>query len=145
VGQISLVAQNLRAVPRAALEDAAQQLKELAEQVGGSMHIGRRTVRFTTMHTISGPPEAATLTVKGVPTGPWVWITDGTGPHVIAVRRRRSGARPPALQLAGGAHPIPGPVMHPGSAGRGAWRQVQAGAAQLVPAIFAQHVHGAVG
>ena len=122
---IRAAADALRAAPTAALDQAATELVALAAQVTGAAD--------------------ATLTVTGTPAGPWVWITDGTKPHLVGVRRRpgRGGRR--VVMLAGARHPVMAPVAHPGATGRGAWRQVEGAARAIAPAAVAAHVHRAVG
>ena len=130
----------LRAAPTAALDEAAAELVALAEQVGGSMR-GRP---LTAAADVTGG-ATATLTLTGTPAGPWVWITDGTAPHLVGVKRRpgRGGRR--VVMLAGADHPVMAPVAHPGARGRGAWRQVERAARKVAPAAVAAHVHRAVG
>jgi hypothetical protein len=128
-------ARALEAVPEAALTAAAEAIVDLAEQVGG------RTmgVPLSATYRITGRGAAAEATIHGKPTAFWVWKNDGTSAHVIGTRR---GGR--ALLLEGAAHPIAPPVVHPGTSGRGAWRQVARAAEHLAPDAVADAVHGAV-
>ena len=131
-------AQAVRAVPAAALDEVAEAIIDVAEQVGGT--VGR--MRLSASYRISDAGGAAVATISGTPTAPWVWINDGTSAHVID-RKRQSGRRGP-LMLKGAPHPVRGPVVHPGSGGRGAWRQVARAATELAPRVVAEHVHEAV-
>jgi len=128
-------ARALEALPHTALKTAADAIVDLAEQVGG------RTmgVPLSATYKITGQGAAAIATINGKPTAFWVWKNDGTSAHVIGTKR---GGK--ALLLKGAKHPIAPPVVHPGTAGRDAWRQVARAAADLAPEAVADAVHEAV-
>ena len=122
-------ADRLADAPARAIADASRQIEAVAERVGGTV-AGQR---LTTRTAISG----SRAVIVGVPPGPWSWITDGTGAHVIRPKT--------AEALFGGyGHPVRR-VAHRGSKGRGAWRRVVAQANSIVPDVFSDAVHKAVG
>lgn len=63
--------------------------------------------------------DSSTVLIKATPAGPWSWLTYGTKSHPI--RRRKPGKHPQALRMGGGDAWITGPVIHPGTTGRGTW------------------------
>jgi len=130
-------ARALEAVPEAALTAACEAIVDLAEQVGG------RTmgVPLSATYQVTGSGPAAEATIHGKPTAFWVWENDGTSAHVIGTRR---AARKGKLLLAGAEHPITPPVVHLGTSGRGAWRQVARAAEHLAPDAVTDAVHKAV-
>ena len=132
-------ARALEALPVAALEEAALAVVEVAEQLGSTVFGRRLSASYRIVATGAG---TATATINGTPTAPWVWINDGTSAHVIDTRRR--GGRRGPLMLKGAAHPVAGPVFHPGTSGRGAWRAVARAAEEIVPGHVADAVHEAV-
>lgn len=119
-------AARLAGAEKAILEAAAERFDVIATESaarvvgnGGTMRIhgrgGRRpAAKMATRSEISGDA----LIVSGTPAGPWVWIQSGTRPHQIG-RPGRGGPR--FLKASTYAHPVIGPVPHPGSTGRQAW------------------------
>jgi len=136
---IRATADALRAAPTAALGDLADQLTAFAEQTGRTVD-GRR---LTATAEVTGGPDAR-LVLRGTPAGPWSWITDGTRPHAVGVKRKPGPGGRRVLMLAGASHPVMAPVEHPGGTGRDAWRTVQRRAATLAPAVVGEHVHRAM-
>lgn len=103
---------------------------EAARATGGSGRMTgkkRRGIRLRVFDTIDQGHSLTFLTVKGRPAGPWVWVTTGTRRHEI--RRRKRG---PMRKMT---------VTHPGTRGKGAWRDVQTRARRVVPEIFRDEVH----
>ena len=131
-------ARALEAVPADALTAAAEQIVDTAERLGSTV-FGRR---LTATYRITEGAGSAVAIIHGTPTAPWVWINDGTSAHVIDTRRRSGRRRP--LMLEGAEHPVAGPVVHPGTAGRGAWRAVARAAEEIVPGHVVDAVHEAV-
>ena len=115
-------AARLSGVEQKILTEAADRFEDIAKAsasrvVGGGAVMNlhgrggsRRGVQLTTKSNISGE----SLYVNGIPTGMWVWIEDGTGPHRIGNKRR-------FLKGSGYSHPVRGPIRHPGARGQHAW------------------------
>lgn len=122
-------------VPRAGLIVVAKAAKRIAADQGsaaGGPLKGkkRRPMRLRAFDTIRTSGTGATCRIQGVNPAGWVWVTDGTRPH--AIRRRKKG---PKRKLT---------VPHPGTAGRGAWRKVEAAVIDLVVPAFNAEVSKAV-
>lgn len=129
------IADELARVPRSAMTAAADATKAIATAAGGRyspMRSAKKRTITLRARDKDLPARAGTARVRvyGTPPGPWVWATDGTAPH--AIRRRETG---PEKRMT---------VHHPGSAGRGAWRQVITRALDEVPPIFVDAVREAV-
>ena len=130
------VAVRLREVPRSGMIATAKAVKAIAEQEGraaGGPLVGkkRRGLKLRARDTIRTTGATTTCRIQGVSPAGWVWVTTGTAPHPI--RRRKRGAMRKMT------------VPHPGTTGRGAWRKVATRATEVVPAIFTEQVHQAVG
>lgn len=95
--------------------------KESASRVvgaGATMRLhGRRGRRVPVKLRTRSNRSGDSVYINGSPAGPWVWIESGTKPHEIG--RRRRGVT--YLKGPRYAHPIKGPIIHPGSTGRRAW------------------------
>lgn len=116
-------AANVKRLPRRLAEESADRFDQIARTAaaravgnGGTMMVRRRGgVVPTTLGTeaaVTGGGGGAEARIHG--TGPWVWIEDGTRPHVVG----RSG------DVLGGPHlrhPVKGAVRHLGSRGQLAW------------------------
>jgi hypothetical protein len=146
----------LRALPRRDVIRAVKAVKQIAADevrygIGDPVmsNFGKRGARLRTRDTITGSGQYVFATVRGLPAGPWKILDQGSQPHLIGVGR----ARGRATSLAGGykkkrrylagrsyAHPVIGPVFHPGSSGRHTWRRVKRRAAKEIPAMFAADV-----
>ena len=117
-------------LPRNATLAGAKAVEKVARDVAagvGPVTLGRkgRRVKLRAITRKKGSFNDPTAIVYGVPTGPWVWVTAGTGGHVIPKARRRGKARTTRyLKAPGYAHPYGKPVHHPGATGKGAWRRV---------------------
>lgn len=125
----------LKALPRSSMIAAAKAAKKIASTEGtaaGSPLRGhkRRGMTLRARDDIRPTGDGATMRIQGVNVAGWVWVNTGTDPHRI--RRRKRG---PKARIT---------VQHPGTAGRGAWRKVQARAAVVIPEIFRDDVHRAV-
>ncbi len=128
-------------LPQTAMVDAAKAVEKIAREVGasvGPVSLGRkgRRVRLTAVTRIKGRGDAVQATVWGRPTGPWVWVTSGTGAHVIPKARSRKSRTTRYLKGDRYEHPYGKPVMHPGATGRGAWKRVVARAEPEVRRVF---------
>jgi hypothetical protein len=139
----------LAKVPETATKAATRGVERIARAKGdeiGPVHLGRkkRTVRLRAVSRFRGGGNHVQARVWGLPTGPWVWVTAGTGAHVIPKARRGKARTTRYLKAAGYAHPIGRPITHPGARGKGAWRQVQRQAAREIPLLYAQAVAKAV-
>jgi hypothetical protein len=121
-------------VPRSAMIAAAKATKKIAlEQARPRTMKGKKRRAITLKARDKDLPAragSARIRVYGTPSGPWVWITDGTDPHTT--RRRKRG---PMKKMT---------VRHPGTAGHGAWRKVCAQASVEVPEIFRKAIFEAV-
>ena len=114
---------------------AAKAAKKIASTEGtkaGSPIKGhkRRGMPLRARDDIRQAGTTVTCRIQGVNVAGWVWRNTGTSSHRI--RRRKRG---PMARMT---------VQHPGSAGTGAWRNVQKRAAQVVPEIFVDDVHRVV-
>ena len=114
---------------------AAKAAKKIASTEGtaaGSPLKGhkRRGMSLRATDDIRPTSSGATLRVQGVNVAGWVWVNTGTAGHDI--RRRKRGPKSRVT------------VRHPGTAGRGHWRRVQARAAEVIPQIFRADVHDVV-
>lgn len=143
---------DLARLPQTGTRAAAKEVERIAREVSSTIgpvslgRKGRRTrLRAITRH-IAGTTGSASLIVFGVPTGPWVWVTSGTGAHTIPKTRTR-GKQRTTRYLKGDkySHPYGKPVTHPGASGKGAWRRVQQRAAQRVPEVIRDEVRKVIG
>jgi hypothetical protein len=99
-------------LPASALREVVKAFTKIAEQEGGRMK-GRYqlTAEASEWQVSAG---TASVTMKGTPSGFWVWKETGTRPHTIRPRRKKA--------LAGDlGHPVWGAVHHPGTSGKKAW------------------------
>jgi hypothetical protein len=89
----------------------------------------RVTVRDETVATATGFEVRFKLAPKGF----WVMGQYGAEPHLID--SKKTGGR---LKSRSAAHPVRGPIKHPGSRGKGAidgaWAVIRQGQANLIPA-----------
>lgn len=125
------LAVKLDALPRSSMIAAAKATKKIASTEGtraGSPLKGhkRRGMTLRARDDIRPTANGAVCRIQGVNVAGWVWVNTGTDPHPI--RRRKRG---PKSRLT---------VQHPGTTGRGHWRNVQARAAVIVPQIFRDDV-----
>ena len=126
----------LAALPRSSMIAAAKAAKKVASTEGtraGSPIKGhkKRGMPLRAKDDIREAGRLVTCRIQGVNVAGWVWRTSGTRPHPIRRRKRGAMAR---------MH-----VPHPGSRGVGAWRRVVERARVVVPAVFVDDVHQAVG
>lgn len=138
-----------RIAHRAALlvkTDALREARRVAGPDGRLSNAGKRGARLSV--TWRQAPNATSVLVRAVPPGPWRWVTDGTKPHLIGVGRankrtgnyaasrfgRSAGGRGRKLRplAIDGVGPRMPPAAHPGTAGKGAWRKVEARAPQAL-------------
>ena len=129
------LAVRLERLPKSSMIAAAKAVKKVASTEGtraGSPLKGNKKRGMTLRATDDIRPTAhgATCRVQGVNVAGWVWVNTGTRPHPI--RRRKRGPKSKVK------------VQHPGTRGRGAWRNVQKRAVQVVPEIFRDDVHQAL-
>lgn len=115
---------------------AAKAGKKLAADEGraaGSPLKGhkRRGMSLRARDDIRDTPAGATMRIQGVNVAGWVWVNTGTAGHRI--RRRKRG---PKSRMT---------VQHPGTPGKGHWRNVQKRAAKVIPQIFRDDVARVVG
>ena len=135
-GNLHAVAVAIGDVPRAALIEVAKAAKRIANDQGaaaGGPLKGKkkRAMRLRAFDDIRPTAHGATCRVQGVNPAGWVWVTEGTRAH--AIRRRKKG---PKAKLT---------VRHPGTAGRGAWRKVEAAVLELIVPAFNAEVSKVVG
>jgi hypothetical protein len=127
------LAGELRDVPFKAMLPTIKQIKAVAQAEGITMSLnGRRPAKLRAVDKRM-PGKAAEVVVwrvQGVPVGPWVWQTTGTGAHTT--RRRKRGPKRKML------------VHHPGTSGRGRWARVEARAKPIVEAVFTDYVGGVI-
>jgi len=129
------MALELEALPRSSMIAAAKAAKKIASTEGtraGSPIKGhkKRGMPLRARDDIRQQGAAVTCRIQGVNVAGWVWRNTGTAAHRI--RRRKRG---PMKAMT---------VQHPGTRGVGAWRNVQARCAQVVPQIFVDDVHQAL-
>lgn len=105
-------------LPGRALDEAIAEFTRIAERHGGRMMRKYQLTAKPSNRRVEG--DIASVTMKGVPSGFWVWRESGTGGHWI---RRKKAVRPGGRALLAGdlSHPLVGPVYHTGSLGHGAW------------------------
>jgi hypothetical protein len=135
------LAGEIRAVPRTSMIAAAKAVKTIAEEEGRPPFRKRkRAIKLRAFDKITESSSGGTqCLIQGAPVGLWSIRTSGARAHQIPKARRGKKARYLALP----DHPVRTPpvvVHHPGSRGNGAWLKVQARAAKVVPAIFADGV-----
>ena len=134
---------DLARVPEATILEATTAVEDYAKRVGGRITIHRRKKGprsyplFAVTKFESDHGKTIRATVFGAPTGFWVWKTTGTRSHDIPARGR--GQR--FLFWSDLGHPIGFWVRHPGSPGRGRWKQVTRFANTEVPRILSEAVH----
>ena len=113
----------------------------------------RRPVRLRARDTIRPGDPDASLRLQAVPVGPWVWANTGTDAHYVGRlkgRRPRGGAAGPVregqawVRGAGYAHGVRGPVLHPGTAGRQAWRKAAVRVVAATTVAFRDQLHQTV-
>lgn len=146
------VAAKLERLPKEIVDAALARFDVLAKESAARV-IGSGTMRIharggkrypVTMRTKSKVYDRGDTTVafvNGTPAGPWVWLEDGTRPHEIGRPRRGQVI---FLQGERFAHPIRGPIVHPGSRGRQAWTRAVAAFARESPDIAATALRKAV-
>lgn len=130
------LAVELERLPRSSMIAAAKAAKKIAADEGraaGSPIKGhkRRGMTLRARDDIRDAAGGATMRIQGVNVAGWVWVNTGTKAHRI--RRRKRG---PKSRIT---------VQHPGTPGRGHWRNVQKRAAQVIPQIFRDDVKAALG
>lgn len=118
----------IQKLPNDLVEAAVRRFDEIARgtaarAVGGTMSLhgrgGKRTpVTLATRSVVLGRGDTAEAIVVGAPKAMWVWLEHGTRPHQIG---RRHNDKVTYLHGARYAHPIAGPVEHPGSRSKGTW------------------------
>lgn len=145
------LADALGEVPDAVVIAAARAVKDVARREGGSVRLWSRrrrrarTVRLRAVDNVrrTGPAQV-TARVQGLPVGPWVWANTGTDAHLVGAGATKASRRTTAqrarrdVRILSGprfAHPVRGPVVHPGARGRGAWRRVVARTERIVPDV----------
>lgn len=153
------IADRIARLPDTATLAVVKDVKKAADQVAARVagpdrrlsNAGRNGARLRTRDTWQR--GAKTATIWATPPGPWRWVTDGTGPHVIGAGRanRRTGNYAAARFKAGrrrrlvvDGSVVTGPIFHPGSSGKGAWDDVGRRARQIVPKVYARELRKAV-
>lgn len=129
------LAVELERLPMSSMIAAAKAVKKVASTEGtraGSPIKGtkKRGMTLRARDDIRPTSAGATCRIQGVNVAGWVWVNTGTAPHRI--RRRKRG---PKSKMT---------VQHPGTPGRGYWRNVQKRAQVVVPEIFRDDVHTAL-
>jgi hypothetical protein len=120
----------LARLPERGTLEGAKTVAKIAREVGsqvGPVSLGKRgrRAKLTAVYRVKRKGlRDAEVTVWGRPTGPWVWVTSGTGGHVIP--KQRGGKARTTRYLKGDrySHPYGKAVHHPGATGRGAWKRV---------------------
>lgn len=132
------VAAKLEQLPRVVVEDALAKFKEIAlaevtKAIGSTtmhMHVrrGRRVpVKFDVSTNLSGSGALVNGYANGKPAAVWVWIEDGTKPHMEGKGRTLSA---PTYD-----HPVKGPIHHPGTTGKQTWTKAIAEFRQQLPEL----------
>jgi hypothetical protein len=126
---------NRQAVSDAALEFKTGVLTEAKSVVGGDLRMsnfGRRGVKLGAGYDVKGYDNAVAL-LRARPQGPWKILEYGAGPHLVGMGKagstettRSKGrayrrANKKFLKGRGYAHPVRGPVAHPGSKSFKVW------------------------
>jgi hypothetical protein len=131
------LAADVRAIPEAGMIASAKLAKKIVADEGARLYGSdgmkgkkRRGLKLRARDDIRVTDDGATCRIQGsIPA--WIWANSGTDPHRI--RRRKRG---PLKAMT---------VDHPGTPGRHVWRRVQERIAAVVPQVFADLVHEAVG
>jgi hypothetical protein len=131
-GSLERTLKELQRLPSVGMKDATKAVERIAREVSSSVgpvtlgKKGRRVKLRAITRGVKGSARSAEATVYGVPTGPWVWVTSGTGRHVIPKKSVRQAANRQVRFIKGDryAHPYGKQVVHPGASGKGAWRKV---------------------
>jgi hypothetical protein len=135
------LARDIREVPMTSMIAAARAVKTIAEEEGRPpFRKRRRVIKLRAFDRITETGGGIQCLIQGAPVGLWSIRTSGARAHQIPKARRGKKVRYLGLPN----HPVRTPpvvVRHPGSRGNGAWLKVQARAAKVVPAIFAEDVH----
>lgn len=125
-------------VPARAVAEAGDQLADIAgdeaRRVTGDGRLsgmGRRGPRLRATVTVRTRGDSATAELVGVPAGAWALLESGARPHRIGT------ARGPVLYGRGMAHPVRGPVQHPGARGQGTWTRTIAQAPRVLEDVTA--------
>jgi len=144
--RLHALAQGLHELPRSAMVKVAKQAKAIAEEEGrkaGSPML-KGKVKLSASTQIESSGDVTTLTMHGIPVGPWVWVTSGTKPHSIP--RQRGGAKARYLHAQRYEHPIrtPPSIKHPGTSGGGAWDKVAKRVAKEAPQVFVEELRKVV-
>jgi hypothetical protein len=136
------LAKRIDNVPVELLDDAIKVFVDIAERNGGKM-MGGRYQLTAKPDKLRVRGEQASVLMKGVPSGFWVWRETGTGEHTIRPKRRKKrGWKPGPLGLPG--HPVWGPVIHPGTAGQLRWTKTVDQAAKAIDDLVERGVEKAV-
>lgn len=140
VGKLVGFATDIPKINREAVSDAALIFKdgvlsEAKQVVGGDLRMsnfGKRGVRLGAGFDVKGGVNAVAL-LKARPQGPWKILEYGAGPHLVGLGKagrtesvRSKGrayrkAKAKYLYGQGYAHPVRGPVAHPGSKAFKVW------------------------
>jgi len=152
-----------RAVGEAALEFKTGVLNEARSVAGSDMRLsnfGRRGVKLGAGYDVKGYENAVAL-LRARPQGPWKVLEYGAGPHLIGAGKagstetvrskgrayRRAGKK--YLKGRRYAHPVRGPIAHPGSKSFKVWSrgitQRQPRAVQRIRLAFATGLYRRMG
>lgn len=120
---------------------AAKAVKKIADDeaarvTGGDGRLTgkkKRGLKLKARDKITDRGTSVFCRVQGVSPAGWVWVNTGTSAHRI--RRRKRGKFPKLRKMT---------VPHPGTRGRGAWKNVRTRSAEVVPKIFQDEVSEAV-
>ena len=143
VHKIDGLAQATERGTKAGVLAGAKLAKELqlvagAEMSGGDLvlsHVGRSGGKLGVGYQIEGTGSLTTATVQA--RGPWPIVNNKTTPHLIGVGRRKTKKRG-YLMAPGAAHPVLGPIAHPGTKGKGGWQKAATAAVKPVSAVIAK-------
>jgi hypothetical protein len=127
----------IQQVQREALRKSAGVAKDIANATGGHMrNIGKKGANLTATYTVS----TTQASLKPKPAGAWKIAESGARAHLIGIAAKaRRGSRATGFIYAGGyAHPVRGPVAHPGARGRLLWTRTVKAAERAVPPVFNQ-------
>ena len=142
VGKIDGLAQATERGTRAGVMAGAKLAKELqlaagAQMSGGDLvlsHVGKKGKKLSVGYDVQGSGSLTIATVQA--RGPWPIVNNKTSAHLIGVGRRKV-KKQGYLMAPGAAHPVLGPIAHPGTKGKGGWQKGAAAAAGPVSKVIA--------
>jgi len=139
---VAVLAKRIDDVPVALLGDAIKAFTVIAERNGGKM-MGGKYQLTAKPDRIRRRDDEASVVMKGVPSGFWVWKETGTGKHEIRPRKKRK-FKVPGPMGGGLPHPMFGVVEHPGSDGSLKWTKTVDQAGKAIADIVERGIAKAV-